>query len=199
MLSHRDSEILQHYVAYLGDDYTIYQTGDSSSQTVQLMYVVEFPPIDPEDNWTYVTIGVSRAAMTGSDKQHRIELVLMTNNREASFVEDLGGLAAYPFRFHTWLGVGHTIAGEKGYAILPGSELAEILLIQPRFMPDGFDYIEHTYGTYTRVLWVVPVFIQEREYVVKHGAEALETLFEEYEIDVADPQRVPVVRPDMQA
>jgi hypothetical protein len=75
-LSSRDQYLLDHYVRYLGPYAQIITDYYSSPLAPDPIISVVFAPNDETPDWLYVTIGMSRLAMTGREPHHRIELML---------------------------------------------------------------------------------------------------------------------------
>ena len=106
-------------------------------------------------------------------------------------LENIGWLALYPFAFDTYFAPGHTVVGEDDSGIVEGSPLTDIFITQADYgVPP---YIKHANGSHTHLLWIVPVYRQERLYAVQHGEEALITLFEQHDANVFDLYRAPVL------
>lgn len=194
LTTERDREILDHYFVFFPGAVQIYSYHAVESFLDGPLHVVEIGPETEEEDWRYLTVGMSRKPMpAAAADEHRAELLLYSSEQRPELADALAGLASYPFEYETNLGVGHTIAGEAGQGIVPGSPLTEILLTPVYFEDAGFDTWQVSDGTHVQVLWVTPIHTSEREFILKHGWRALvEGPFIEQELDAADLFRGPV-------
>ena len=133
------------------------------------VYVIE----SPEDIRTYITVGMSCKDMNSLDNSFKnIELMCFsTSDFDISgedslcIANELVSISKYPFRENTWIGNMHTINTSPDF--------------QNRF---GFDFFLFMYsGMTTNVsgvgkvdfLNIIPLYKEEREWIVKNGPEKL--------------------------
>src|SRR5262249_53710239 len=82
-------------------------------------------------------------------------------------------LARFPHEYDTWLWSGHSVPnGDPPEPFAPNTDLCCALLLTPVLVPDEFltlpvadDRVIHFFG-------LVPLYAEEVEYKLKHGAEA---------------------------
>ncbi len=191
----RDREVFHHYLRSINGRLTrTFKVDDVPASAPAPIFVAEFAPPSEEYDWAYATVGASRRPMPYQDsRQGEAHAELMIYSRQAlrELVDPLVDLAVYPFRYSTYLGAGHTIAGTPGHGIVAGSPLTDILLVLPQ--EQEWEMVRHSDGSHTHVLWVIPLYPSERLFLRRRDLEALEERFAETGINVADLQRPPVV------
>lgn len=101
-------------------------------------------------------------------------------------------LARIPHEYETFLGPGHTVPnGDPPEPFADSVGFAGAMLVDGGALADEF--AEVTIGDKTvQFLLIVPLFAEEMEYKLEHGAEALLERLESAEIgllDIADPKR----------
>jgi hypothetical protein len=85
----------------------------------------------------------------------------------------LKNLARYPFENRTWLGYGHTVSAPTAAAYAPDTELCGGILLPPRSLGEGFSRMQRSDGAETFFWAVVPLYPQELQFKLEHGASAL--------------------------
>ena len=199
MLSPGNEQVLEHYKHFWGEPKQLFFSDRNNVSPPGPIIVAEFRSDDKTPIWTYATIGVSRYPMPyppnwrhdKSDK--RIELLMYAYQPMQELVDLLGGLALYPFSQRTFLGVGHTIPGPRGGAVVEGSPLTDILLIPALTEPKEFRILHIDQDHHIELLWVVPIYNSERLFVKEHGWGKLVELFSDKEVNAKDFTRLPVV------
>ncbi len=58
--SHRDSEVVQHYVHYWAQPATVVKFDHDRPFAPNPIFVVEFAPSEEAESWVYATVGASR-------------------------------------------------------------------------------------------------------------------------------------------
>ncbi len=195
--SHRDSEVIQHYIRYWAQPATVVKFDHDGQLAPNPIFVVEFAPSEEAESWVYATVGASRQPMPypddwiGEKPEHRIELFICARQRNYALREVLAGLAVYPFQYKTFIAAGHTIPGT--HSIVPDASLTDILFTRAYGMQQDFETIHHSDGSHTHILWVVPIYRSERLFILQYGWQALIDLFFEHKPDISDFSRLQVV------
>jgi hypothetical protein len=144
--------------------------------------VLEFPPGQGRNMWTYATCGMS----AGID-ENAIELHLFSPVQAEELIELLTVVA----HFHCTgarLGLGHTV--NFGRPWLSGSRCSFGLVSLPYL--DGPDLEvarDGRLGKEVHCFWLIPITAREVQFKKQHGLEALESLFQAAAIDYVDPYR----------
>jgi hypothetical protein len=142
--------------------------------------VLVLPPCNERIIWTYATVGM---AQPGDDEP--MELHLFSPYRSDEITEILYAVGHF-HRTGTRLDLGHSV--NFGHPWLPGSQCDHGLVSLPYL--DGPKLEVGQIGTeWVRFYWLVPITTGEKVYKVRHGLEALETLFEEGALDYVNPAR----------
>ena len=143
-------------------------------------YVLEIPPGSVRGCWIYATVGMSLEFAN-----NQIELFIYSPQKDDSLVELLTVCASYhrnvlPLNLHHTVNIGrpwmaHSLC-DHAFISLPYLEV-EVF----EFFKYGRKQI-HCY-------WLIPITIEERDYKIEHGCEALEQLFENNNFDYLNPTR----------
>lgn len=184
---------MSHYQKFWGTSATITEFNPQDDVSPTPICVAEFAPDSEDQDWVYATVGASRMEIPLSATHNtipRLELFLYSRQQQPELARFLAGLATYPFVHQTFLSRGDTIRGTK--PILSESGLADVLLTYPYFEADGFGIIHCNDKTHTYMVWVIPIYPSERQFIREHGWNALEDLFNENETDTSDFYRQPV-------
>ena len=148
--------------------------------------ILEFPPYDSREMWTYATCG-----MSSLDSGQPIEIHLFSSRRDDNLVELLT-LVAYYHNTSDGLYLWHTV--DLGKPWQDDSICSHGLISLPYL--DGPD-LENLYipevDENLKFLWFIPITEEEVRYKVKNGVEALEEKFEEGELDYLNPNRKSVI------
>jgi hypothetical protein len=147
------------------------------------LYCLAVAPGPRYSGWVYLTVGSSL-----TDATPRLEFLLCSPRASDQIVELLSMVAHY--HASEGLNVHHTLP--IGRAWLQDSLCDQLFVSLP--YPFGPELeVVHAPQVQARILWLVPITLAERRFAVKHGAEALESLFDEHAIDVLDSERPSVV------
>jgi hypothetical protein len=181
------NEVASHYVSVWGNQPTIKRwTIGPTSDLPPAFCVLEFPPSKAKPLWAYATCCMSQIEDTD-----RLELHLFSPIQYEPHVELLTVVCHY-HRTGRPLGLGHKV--NFGRPWMDRSKCDHGLISLPYV--DG-PKLEHcgsvAASTFVRFLWLLPITAAERDYQCTSGLEALETKFDEAEIDFADPARPSVV------
>jgi hypothetical protein len=144
--------------------------------------VLEFPPGQGRDMWTYATCGMSAGIY-----EKPIELHLFSPVQAEELVELLTVVAHY-HSTGAHLGLGHTV--NLGRPWLPGSRCSFGLISLPYLDgPDLEVMRDPASGQEVHCLWLIPITARERQLKKQRGLQALEDLFQAAGINYVDPHR----------
>jgi hypothetical protein len=144
--------------------------------------VLVFAPSRERRLWTYATAGMSQREERGLPA---MELHLMCQTPNESDVELLTAIAHYHLTGRP-LGWGHTVSFGRPWR--PGSRCTYGLISLPYLDGPELEWFGPE-GTPPRFLWLVPITGAERNLVIESGVEALESRFDGWDMQYADPLR----------
>jgi hypothetical protein len=132
--------------------------------------------------WVYLSVGASEVASP------RLEFILCTPYATEAAIE----LLAMVTHYHAaeQLGLNHMLP--IGRPWLPGATCDQFFVCLPYPFGPDLECIPTT-AYEVQALWLLPVTSAERAFAKQNGAEALESLFDENEIDPLDTDRASVV------
>ncbi len=84
------------------------------------------------------------------------------------------------------LGVGHTLSLGEGW--VPGSPLDAVLVSLPYLWGPAIEHCR-VGRRHVQVLWLLPIYEEERAFAREHGLDALERRFTFAHLDYLDPFR----------
>ncbi|MCU0292435.1 MAG: suppressor of fused domain protein [Thermoanaerobaculaceae bacterium] len=168
-------------------------------------------PGDGRPFHTLVTSGMSDRPMSpppGADAYRFTELAVLLpaawQVSEEAFkdeawywpVRQLKILARLPHKFRSWLWWGHTVPhGDPPEPFAVSTELCCSMLISPVSLPDEFDTLWLEDGREVTFFSLFPLYKEEMEHKLGHGAEALLELVVRAGLDdIVDPRRLNVCR-----
>jgi hypothetical protein len=128
--------------------------------------------------------------MSQPEDERRIELYIESPVESQQIVELLNMTAHY-HRTEKPLWLGHTVNFGKPW--LPGSECDHGLISLPYLEGPRLENAT-VQGADVRVLWLIPITKDERDFKKTRGLEALEQLFEKRNFNYVNPARPSVVR-----
>jgi hypothetical protein len=138
--------------------------------------------------WTYVSSGC--ADITSADG-HGLEFVLTARTDDWQHLESMTMVAYYhagpP---HQRLDHSHVVP--IGRPWVADSACDRYLISLPYPFGPAFEVCAWQ-GGHARILWLLPITPAEHDLLMNAGLEALETLFDEKQIDYIDPRRSSVV------
>lgn len=196
LLTGRNKEILEHYQKFWGYpreifDFDVKEYTDSP----HLIYIAEFPPNSDGEDWVYATVGNYNVDLSGriknEERSRKLEFFLYSNLPNPEIAKFLASLCVYPAVNKTYFSVGDTVRGET--SILEGSALTDVLLTYPYFEERDFGIIHHTDNSHTLMIWLIPLYQTERQFVHESSWDALEELFRKNATDTSDFFRESVV------
>ncbi|HPS79649.1 MAG TPA: suppressor of fused domain protein, partial [Thermoanaerobaculaceae bacterium] len=119
------------------------------------------------------------------------QLEHLTPGDFAAVVRQLKILARLPHKFQSWLWWGHTVPhGDPPEPFAATTELCCSMLISPVSLPDELDTLWLEDGREVTFFSLFPLYREEMEYKLAHGAEALlERVVQAGLDDVVDPRR----------
>jgi hypothetical protein len=133
--------------------------------------------------WTYVTCGAWEASQKNPFEY------LMTSDQPSSRYVELLTIVAFFALTHD-LGVGHTM--DIGEPLLPGSPCRDVYLSLPYTFGPQLERIRRD-GQDGQILWVFPLTLSEKVYLLANGVDALEDRLENSGVKYWTPFRPPVV------
>jgi hypothetical protein len=186
-MSERCAEMTAHYVSNWKNEPAVRRPSKGPTWELPADFcVLEFPPTQSRDLWTYATCGMSQP---GDDSP--IELHLFSPQQSDELVELLTAVAHYHRTGHR-LGLGHT--ANFGRPWLPTSPCEYGLISLPYLDGPSLEECKISQSSeVVRCLWLIPITKKEREYKITYGLESLEQKFEEANFNYADPNRSSVV------
>jgi hypothetical protein len=136
-------------------------------------------------SWVYITIGAWEA---GREQHPLLEFMIIAPEKDLKHVELLAMTAYY---HHTYrLGLFHTFP--IGEAWLPGSTCTCFLVSLPYPFGETLRICDLPTGS-LRLLWLLPITKEEKEFAAEHGVDALEQRFDECAIEYWNPRRASVI------
>lgn len=146
------------------------------------------PPAPDHPFLTICTTGMAEVPMTTPREFHRARFAELMIRLPADWADEvdgaknphrdwpiiiLGVAARYPHYCGTWLGHGHTVSFEREDAVLPGTELDSLLVVQP--LSRGVLVPPARVGWFKRVnvLQLVPITARERSLAMESGSTEL--------------------------
>lgn len=142
--------------------------------------VLEFPPSEAHNFWIYSTLGMSIDM-----DEDLIELHVFSQKQDTNLVELLTITASF-HRNDTPLDLHHSV--NIGQPWQDNSSCDHAFLSLPYLDGDKLEIFE--FGeNHLHNLWLLPITIEERDYKMAHGWNALEELFEAAELNYLDPNR----------
>ncbi len=166
-------QIIEHYESYF------HKRAVEKEQQFDDFVVLEFPPNVRHDSWAYCTVGMSL------NSTEKIELVLYSPVQDDSLVELLT-MTAYYHQTHSNLSLNHSF--DIGRPWLPTSNATCGFISLPYLDGPEFELIDVDNET-IHCYWLIPITVSEKEYLIKNGVEALETLFESKQIEFLNVSR----------
>ncbi len=148
--------------------------------------ILEFPPSEFRDMWTYATCGMSNL-----QEEEPIELHIFSSIQDESLVELLT-IIAYYHKNTSNLGLWHSVNFGRPWQ---GESICTYGLVSLPYL-DGPD-LENMYipevDNNLKFLWLIPITEDEAGYKDKYGVEPLEEKFEEKQFNYIDSNRKSVL------
>ncbi len=176
------NQLIKHYENYFGGTGTRLKMSNGPIEKLHKDFIVmEFPPSGRHNLFCYCTVGMS----VDRTDDNLIELIVYSPEASMSIVELLTVCASY-HRNVLPLNLNHTVNIGQGWLIDSNCDNGFISLpyLEGKKLED-FEYSGKTVHCY----WLIPITQAERDYKIKNGCEALEQLFEEKQIEYANPKR----------
>ena len=146
--------------------------------------ILEFPPTEAKNMWTYAT-----CCMSQPEDTMRVELHLFSSKKDESIIELLTALAFY-HRVTNKIGLNHTVF--LGRPWQNGSKCDYGFVSLPYIDGPTLEDFNTTNGL-IKFYWLLPVTENEVNYKKKFGVEALESKFDDPAFNYIDPNRSSVV------
>lgn len=202
VLDHRDHEIIQHFINFLGTPKSISQTNEVRKPTPSPISILEFAPNSKNNFWVYATIGANRRPMpypkdwTDEKPELRVEFIICLNRPQpgTEIADSLTFLVEFPFVHNTFFDEGHVIDGSARGGIVQSSPLTDFFFENAYYYKQGLQFAHHEDGSHSRVLWVIPLYSSERLFYKKYGHESLLEIFNKDQTNLFDLQRLPAVK-----
>ncbi len=101
-------------------------------------------------------------------------------------------LARLPHDYNTWLGWGHTIPhGDPAMPFAENTDMCALMVLPPLEVDEDFLALDMGDGRQVHFYAILPLYLEELEYKLVHGMDALLDKFEEHNInEIVDPKRV---------
>jgi Suppressor of fused protein (SUFU) len=174
------SELQRHYERFWGESSGVAHWARGPIHELPKSFgVAVFPPRAGRSYWVYATLGMSLGY------KESLELHLFSPRQADGLVELLTVVAHY-HRTGAKLGLHHTV--NFGRPWLKNSTCSYGLISLPYLYGSQLEWLGSS-GLRVRNLWLLPITKAERDFKKKNGAEALERLFEEHQVDYLDPER----------
>ena len=175
-------KLLSHYISNWGDEYRslIWEKGPYKDLGNHFR-VLEFPPTPERNMWAYATCGMSHF-----EDQLCLELHIFSDQQDEILVESLIVVAHY-HRFGASLGHWHTINWGRGWRL--DSSCSYGLISQPYLDGPELEVLALDDNKSVYFYWLVPITAEELAFKKAYGAEKLEEIFEERELNYLDPSR----------
>lgn len=171
-----------HIEKYFGTSENVFHEIVSPDIHVDI-YVIE--PTPERNFYTLITVGMGAHLMDVPEeldeyKLKRAEMVIylpadwdIYNGDEAYYwpLRWLKILARLPIKHDTWLGWGHTVPNGGPFA--DNTLLSGVMLINPEDVEEGAAICELPNGEEVNFYQVIPVYEEEMNYKIEHGAEGL--------------------------
>ncbi|QEM09137.1 suppressor of fused domain protein [Mucilaginibacter rubeus] len=181
-------EILKkHYIANWGNNYLekTWNSGPINKLSNQFT-VLEFPPHGERKMWTYATCGMSTFSQSSP-----IELHIFSKVQDDSLLELLSSVV-YFHNVDQNLNLEHTVNFGKPWQL---SSICTYGLISLPYL-DGPD-LEVLYSAEQdktiHCYWLIPITLEERDFKIRYGLEALEEIFDSKNFNYIDNMRQSVV------
>jgi hypothetical protein len=158
--------------------------GGPMKQAVADFRVLKFQLSSKRRLLTFATRGMSD--MSDAEK---LECFIFSPEPDNSLCELLTVLAWY-HRTGARLGLGHTV--NFGRPWLPQSLCSYGLFSLPYLDGPELEWLDSD-GIETRFLWLIPITLQERDFKMRFGLDALESRFESAQFDFGNPYRQSIV------
>lgn len=144
-------------------------------------YILEIPPNEKRDIYTYCTVGMSADRLD----DNLIELFVFSPVQSESLVQLMSWCASWHGN-RLPLKTNHTVA--IGQPWLHTSQCDHGLISRPYL--DGKQLEHFRFDGYTILCqWFIPITSLERDYRLKFGSRALEKLFAKNQLDYLNPAR----------
>lgn len=200
--------ISDHIEEHIGPVETVFHELVSDMVHVDVHFVAAS---DTRPYHTLITSGMSDKPMTipaGAEEWRHAELMIslpeswpMSQDAfkdETNYwpVRCLKFLARLPHEYETWLGYGHTVPnGDPPEPFAKNTKLCCNLLTQPFLPPEEFQRLTVNDDKVIYFYAVVPLYAEETNYKLKHGADALVERLRKHDVsEVLDPGRKNVCR-----
>lgn len=185
-----------HLQNYIGPITKYLSNGPGGTLDAKNIDVAIIGPTEDRPFNTICTIGTSNITMNApSPKLSHIELLMalpfdwdFSDPRNCWPVFWLRDLTWYIYEHGTWLGMDHTIP--NGGPVGPGIKMSGMLITIPILAPVefglGLDFDEKC----IRFMSVIPIFEEEMNFILEHGADAIYDKFERHHVsELFDPHR----------
>lgn len=176
-----------HYASIWGNDFKE-RTWDKGpvNKLGDEFAILEFAPTDKREMWTYATV-----AMSSFRHKSPVELHMFSTIQDDSIVELLTMAAYYHNTDHN-LNLEHTV--NFGRPWQKASSCSYGLISLPYLDGPKLELLDPGNGNKTiACYWLIPITLQERNYKIECGLEALEEKFEQSNFDYLNPGRMSVV------
>lgn len=181
MSGSRQTAILNHLQAYWpGNTLEVFRWEQGPiTKLLNSFRVCRIRPAMETEAWIYVSLNASEVVGPSDEKN---EFMIMSPVEDMIHVETLAALAFYGATYSLHLGKVIDIGREW----FPESKMHHFLVSLPYVQGPKLEFVN---GLNVRILWLLPITEREASFVAEYGVEALESKFDEHEINVLDPNR----------
>jgi Suppressor of fused protein (SUFU) len=175
------NRIKQHYASKWSEKYESLSWNKGPINELPIEFsVLEFSPFRKGRVWTYATCG-----MSNENDNNPLELHIFAPEQSEYMIELLYAIAHY-HRTGKMLGLGHTV--NFGRPWWRKSKCTYGLISLPYL--DGPELEgSNINGIKVQFLWLIPITIEEVNFIKLNGVEALEQIFERNSLNYIDPLR----------
>lgn len=196
--------IERHAEYYLGESQSVFH--ELLSDTVHIDVHIIAPTME-RNYYTLYTTGMSALPMnTPEDAEDYEYAELMISLppdwplfeerlQESEYfwpIEWLKRLARLPHDYNTWLSWGHTIPnGDPAIPLADHTGMCAFMVLPPIEVDEDFLTLEMADGKTVHFYAILPIYLEELEYKLEYGMDALLDKFEEHDVnEVFEPHRI---------
>jgi hypothetical protein len=179
--AHAMESHVRHFFAGHAVEIGEYDLGPGRRAAVPDLHVMQIGPGPRGSSWAFVTVGCWSAV---NHDGHGLEFVMTAQRRDRAIVDLLAMVAFY----HVTHALDHWHCMPIGAPWLPGSACDHLLVSLPYLHGPDLETCALPEGN-ARILWLLPITAEEKDFRIERGTDALEERFDEAGIDPTDPFR----------
>ncbi|MEN5059003.1 suppressor of fused domain protein [Sphingobacterium kitahiroshimense] len=179
-------KLKRHYEQYFGISGIVHKIDKGPINKLDPeFFILEFPPNQIHNMYTYCTVGMSLNRWD----ENLIELFIYAAEKNSLLVDLLCYCANY-HRNDAPLNLHHTV--NLGQPWLRESLCDHGFISFPYLEKPDFEQIDIDHKT-IKCFWYIPITKAERDFKIEFGYDALETIFEEKELNYLSPERASLI------